>query len=125
MASYLVTFIEGMPSQGPSEVEHAEVLNSGWVRVVWRDERDLVRFYPPHVVLSVQTPTEEQEAQLEAEKVANDISEYISARLKRLTAALAVLRRGEEPEGSSEPVGVDLGGEEVGVDEDETTPPTA
>jgi hypothetical protein len=61
---YIVTFIEEMPSIGPSEVAHAEVLDSGWVRVQWRNALDGVSFYPPHVVVSVKTPSGDRDLSL-------------------------------------------------------------
>lgn len=56
MASYIVKFVEDMPSQGPSEVAYAEVLPSGWVMVMWREVMPSVYYYPPQVIISVQTP---------------------------------------------------------------------
>lgn len=66
---YMVTFIDSMPSVGPSEVDYAEVLDSGWVRVRYRNFLNSFTYYPPQVIVSVQTPAPEFEEVEEPEPV--------------------------------------------------------
>ena len=127
MAEYMVTFIEGMPSVGPSEVEFAEVLDNGWVAVQWRDGRDTLSFYPPHVVLVVRTPTEERSSMLEVEKAVNDAVERATTRIKSVASAAArraasAARRAAEAMGGEPEPEVD---EPMPVEPDEGTGATA
>ncbi len=56
MADYTVTLV----GRDPSEVDYAEVLDNGWVKVKWRHAVDRLAFYPPHRIDSVRIPADKE-----------------------------------------------------------------
>jgi hypothetical protein len=75
ISEYLVKFVDDSPAVGmTSEVEHAEVLDNGWVSVRWRDFSDTVFYYPPSQVVHVRTPRSD----------AMNLADRIKERIKRI-----------------------------------------